>query len=74
MPIPDRRTSGKEGKDNVVYFNSALTLTAKIANRCHKEMLLHRFGSRYKDGGGDRTEGHFFKEAISLRRFFPNIR
>jgi len=27
-------------------------------------MLLHRFGSRYKDGGGDRNEGHFFKGAF----------
>lgn len=67
MPIPDRRTSGKEG-NNVFYFNSALTLTARIVNGCHKEMLLHRFGSRYKDGGDDKSEVHFFKAL-----FFPSL-
>ena len=44
---------------------TSLTLTGKIANRCHKEMLLHRFGSRYKDGGGDEREDHFFKALFS---------
>lgn len=36
MPIPDRRTSGKEG-NNVFYFNSALTLTARIVNGVTKK-------------------------------------
>lgn len=65
MPIPDRKTSGKEGIDNVSYLNGALTLTTKTANRCPQEMLLHTFGSSCEDGGGDRIEGHFFKAPIS---------
>ena len=28
-------------------------------------MLLHRLGSRYKDGGGDRRGDHFFKALFS---------
>ena len=48
---------------------TSLTLTGKIANRCHKEMLLHRFGSRYKDGGRDEREDHFFKALFLIIRY-----
>lgn len=36
-------------------------LMVKIVNRCYKEMFLYKFGSCYKDGGGDGREDYFFK-------------